>query len=84
MIGSSCNGISAIETGWQSYLSRVVNPANMPDQIAEMRRVFYAGAMVRFVAMTQATDLIEEDAIRVLRAMEEDLKSFKKELITHG
>ena len=40
---------SPIATGWQSYLNNVVNPANSPDQIAEMRRVFYAGAMIAFV-----------------------------------
>lgn len=76
--------IGPIETGWQSYLSRVVNPANTPDQIAEMRRLFYSGAMVTFVAMMQVPYLLEKDGLRFLRAMEEDLKSFKKELVPHG
>ena len=72
-----------IEEGWQSYLKKVVNPANSARQIEEMRRVFYAGAMIAFVACTSVApdEVSEDDGVATLQAIHNDIEAFQAELI---
>ena len=70
-----------IEEGWLSYKANVVNPLNSPSQIAEMRRVFYAGAMIAATAcfaVANADD--DQDALAQLTAVNNDIESFQAEL----
>lgn len=71
-----------IKKGWDSYLKSVVNPKNNAEQIAEMRRVFYAGAMVSFVAYRNVGEdhVTEEDGVEILMAMQEEIEGFQEEL----
>jgi hypothetical protein len=75
--------IGPIEEGWQSYLKNVVNPAASFRQIAEMRRVFYAGAMIAATECFSVGADVEEDeekALAKLRAVNNDIESFQMEL----
>lgn len=78
--------IGPIEEGWESYRRSVVNPLNSPQQVAEMRRVFFAGAMISFVAVTQAgaEGMTEDQGVEVLKRITADIESFQKELAACG
>lgn len=70
-----------IEAGWKSYLEEAVNPKNSREQIMEMRRVFYAGAMIATIAFSNAADHLDDaDRVKAIAAIHSDLTSFQSEL----
>jgi hypothetical protein len=75
------HAIESIEAEWRCYREMVIPPAASDAQLVEMRRAFYAGAMIAFQAMVQCsrcgdTEREKEAAAHHLLTLKEQVEAF--------
>lgn len=69
-----------IQKAWLS-LRRLAIPANASQvQLTEMRRSFYCGAQAMLKEVLDASDLPEEQAMKVMDQLQSELEQFRKDL----
>jgi hypothetical protein len=69
-----------IADGWESFRKGVIHPKAPPDQLSEMRKAFFAGAIHTFYSLLSKVDEGEEITQKDL----ELLDNYQKEIEKYG
>lgn len=70
-----------IKENWDQFEKQAIHKRAPDIQRQEMRRAFYAGAAITYVALSRAVsegDGVSDDDVSVLRDFEDELLAFSK------